>query len=1499
MNDRIMQEANGYAARRRRRHIWQKIMGVLAAVVVLATAYALILPAITMEKTGCTLPEHTHTPECWTKIEQDPTPVCTLESLQLHRHTASCLNENGDPVCGESDFVVHTHDSSCYDADGRRWCPLPEIKTHTHGASCYAPAEEAHVHDESCYSMERGALICTEPEREPHAHDESCYEEHQNRICTLEESEGHRHADGCYDESGALICELEESDGHRHTDACYETVRELVCGLEETEGHQHTDACYEQNPVLTCTLSTEPAEPQLICNREEIRLHTHTSACYDRQGARICGMQEVLEHVHSDACFASSEDELTCTIPEGAGAHAHGESCYNEAGELICGLEESEGHRHGATCYGTWELTCGLEEHSHSRDDAAKDNATPTPDASIAPEDTPESTIVPDDTPVPEDTPAPDDTPVPEDESTLSPDASIAPEGDSALDGADALLPDADSADAIMSGRLNLSLKYGDSKAQSEHPDGVSYSVTTPLTSFLCIEPQELTDDLTDVTVTLSVPKQYVRPNSLTIPDFTTSSASAYEMIPLHEDGDSYVVGIHFSVYDKTQALTLPFLLNFLDNTVPDNYVLPVTGSIAYGDTTARTEPNLYRPQYEPWEITKFVNTNNLSSFGNDGAEAVVTPQEPDGNPYLDDLTYIDFQFLVCTRIYGTTIYYQTDERRDVCSMTLTDTLPTYTDVSGNSRIAKFDPERNPGWTLSEDGTTISRTYTGENTLSILKQIREDVIHLQFPGLPFKKGADGFLIADLTNSVHMDAIPTREAEGETRPTADDSLLFRLTSKSGTEGRFTKGATKGDIYDGNSYKANEYPWELHLYNEHPQPLEHIVIQDREIVEDGKTVVAGLDKRLKFTRLEFRSGASILPEGKTYADIVDHVTAWYADGGTESYTLSGPNNSGNFTVTFDADRICEGYEVVFKDDYAMELNGSVSLYAYTVYRDPQNTHVDETDEAKNLYANGARSVNWQEDGEGSRTYFFLSSSDRYKMLPYTEELRIIKNTGGNEVGNTVGSSFFYVFNLSGSLLEPEVKQYENLRIIDLLPPELSYTSISLGKELFGNLNKFRPEIIENYHNSGRTALIFPFKAEDLKEYWKTNSGAPITIHVRINGDAKPGTVRNYVYVVGDNLDEYTGATGGTEDIYDLNDNGRTDDKIACGYSDAIIVAAESLYAEKFIAPAGSSNWTKQGLNVKVGSAFDYLLKVTNDMSGEYTGLIVYDALPNIGDMDVFKTNARQSEFPVRLRGAITPPAGYQVYYTTSPDALTKSMDEMLADDSLWVSSVSDYSSVTAFKLVADEGAKLGAHSSFEARIPVCAAGELSEESMALLAGKSASHLDAINDFGFKTAETTNVMESNTVWARIPFAEFTLKKVDAQTGDALRGAVFTLTDANGDVVQTQTSNDSGLLRFSDLTEGHYTLAETRVPSGYRDAHIAIDVDIEQNAITLDYKITFSGAFAGSGTAADPLVIENQTGHELPQTGGPGVLPFYIAGALLIAAALLLARRRAITGR
>ena len=586
----------------------------------------------------------------------------------------------------------------------------------------------------------------------------------------------------------------------------------------------------------------------------------------------------------------------------------------------------------------------------------------------------------------------------------------------------------------------------------------------------------------------------------------------------------------------------LPFTLSFLDDVVPDNYRLPVTVSVSGGDAAA---PTIYRPLYKDWEIQKFVNSNRLDAFGKDGAEVVVTPQEEGGNPYLDDPTYVDFAFIVNK--------YTNDQcgladLRDACSVTLTDTLPTYTDRNGVSRIAVFDADQNPGWTL---------------------------------------------MAELSNSVVLTAIPSGEAPGETHPEADDPLRFRLTTDPTTQGKFTKGAEKGDIYDVEVYKTNPYPWSLALSNGKSQPLRHIVIQDRTIVEDGET----------------------------------------------------------------------------------------------------------------------------------------------------------------------------------------------------------------------------------------------------------------------------------------------------------------GDKIAYAFSDATIIAAQSMYAEKFIAPAGSDSWSKQGLLVKAGSDFDYLLEIVNETAAVHTGLTVYDTLPRIGDPNLFGASGRGSEFPVRLRSAITPPEGYTVYYTTSPEVYTHSMEEMV-DSDIWTTSVTDYASVTAFKLVAGEGTVLAGNSTFRVRIPVCAPKAFDEDSMALLRAKvdqdqasgTVSWLQAVNAFGFRTVQTPTVKEANTVWARVCFAGFCVKKVNGATQAALPGAEFTLTDAAGTVVGTAVSDADGRLQFRELTEGAYTLAETKVPDGFLDTHISVTVTITQNPVTLAYSVTFSGDHTGLGTSADPLCIENHGAFVPPKTGGRGTAAFYIPGAFLLLSAAAL---------
>lgn len=339
MKKDALQGAEKYTKAHQRKKRWYRVVTGLACVVVFCTVYALILPAITMEKGACEIPEHTHSEACYTQVTSATRtePVCTIESLNLHQHDDTCYDSEGNLTCGYADFVVHQHDSACYDENGNLWCPLPEIETHEHTGSCYAVPEtdapEVHTHTDDCYTVERGELICTESTKPAHVH-----------------------TDDCYTETSALVCE----EDHEHTERCYETTRELTCGDTEEPVHQHTDQCYEQIKTLICELPTEPAEeaepaePELICEEKEIILHTHEPyespedpGCYDDDGNLICGKIQVLEHQHTDACFE--------TVEEPADTEA-----------LTCTLPEDEKHTHTALCYGTWELTCDMEEHTHT-----------------------------------------------------------------------------------------------------------------------------------------------------------------------------------------------------------------------------------------------------------------------------------------------------------------------------------------------------------------------------------------------------------------------------------------------------------------------------------------------------------------------------------------------------------------------------------------------------------------------------------------------------------------------------------------------------------------------------------------------------------------------------------------------------------------------------------------------------------------------------------------------------------------------------------------------------------------------------------------------------------------------------------------------------------------------------------------------------------------------------------------------------------------------------
>lgn len=217
-----------YTAAYRRKKKWMKAITCLAAVVVFCTVYALILPAITLDKD--------HILQC---------------SHTVHQHNNECYNEDGALKCGYADYVVHTHQGDyCYDENGNLVCELPEVKGHQHDASCYEEQstlvcgkEESsgHMHDESCYTRVQGDLICTDEE---HEHTDECYAWTEELTCGKEEGEGaHQHSDECYKTNHVLICEEKEGVLHQHSADCYDENGNLTCGMLQVEEHQHSDAC--------------------------------------------------------------------------------------------------------------------------------------------------------------------------------------------------------------------------------------------------------------------------------------------------------------------------------------------------------------------------------------------------------------------------------------------------------------------------------------------------------------------------------------------------------------------------------------------------------------------------------------------------------------------------------------------------------------------------------------------------------------------------------------------------------------------------------------------------------------------------------------------------------------------------------------------------------------------------------------------------------------------------------------------------------------------------------------------------------------------------------------------------------------------------------------------------------------------------------------------------------------------------------------------------------
>ena len=1010
-------------------------------------------------------------------------------------------------------------------------------------------------------------------------------------------------------------------------------------------------------------------------------------------------------------------------------------------------------------------------------------------------------------------------------------------------------------------GALDVTLLYGD---KQEHPGGMAYNTSDTMSGYIQITPKNLTTDLDDVVVNLVLPGKYL--DEVNVPEF--NSSSQHDAPTVTKVGDDYHVSLHFTNYQKSEVLTLPFIAKFKLGFPPTNYSMDITGTLNINGAETALNSITWKPQYKDYTLTKFVNQNYDATMSRDYAEAspgIVTGA--DGKKYIEKATSVPFAFL----LDGMRGQYN-GSYRQLESATITDKLPTYTDKDGKTRTAVLDTEKSEGWVDNGDGT-VSKTFVADananpqNYHSDLMQKIQDksFLYLKFPDLVMEKDQtlEDVLVKDLTNTASVVGIPAERGDGEPDVTAEDSLIFRLTSRDlEGKGAFAKQAD-GNVYDSTDYKAANYKWLLKYNNTTPFAQKNVVFYDEQV-----------DSRLKFTKIEYaRMMIGIYGNGPLINQYVKRIILTMEDGSTKEIQPEADKDGfGNIDLTKYGTVV--GWRLEMKDDFELPSGQGIYISTYTAFKDPEKTHIDQNDESKNAYENTGR-ITYKTQSGADRDQ---SAKWQFKLLPLTENVELTKNTDYNNVQFTDGKTIRFALSANNVRLDPG-KDYKDLRVIDLFDPNTLDIDFKYLDQYFdkNNTRFYAPwyksyEVIENYHNSGRSALIIHLdQKEFIKRSLETGGKANLPfIYTKLKGKADGGTFTNHIYLAGEGLWDLETANPNrvAVDSYDLNNNGSTTDKIPHAESNYTIVAAEGIYARKFIAKNDDlSDASTVTRTFKPGETFNYKLTIKNNTDNPVENTVIYDVLPKVGDVNTLDASARKTEYTVSLRGPVTAPEGWTVYYTTDTTVTASTMAQA-ADKDIWSADVTDFSKVTGIKVVANEGTTIGARSQVDVAVPVVNPSELTDQVKQLMLERTEDNKDnggrsgvvqAHNQFGYRAKGHEGNRESNTVTSQIFAASFHVKKVDKDdTSKGLAGAEFTLSDATGAVLATQVSDKDGDLAFTTLTEGTYTLKETKAPNNYKLDETEHAVVVTYDADQQLYHVTIDGEATGS--KASPKVIANE---------------------------------------
>ncbi len=884
----------------------------------------------------------------------------------------------------------------------------------------------------------------------------------------------------------------------------------------------------------------------------------------------------------------------------------------------------------------------------------------------------------------------------------------------------------------------------------------------------------------------------------------------------LNPDG-TITIRLDLNKVDSTTTASFPFTVKFKNRVTPNGYSIEPKITLYSGETNnpdaVEASGSLkMETKTLPPSIKKYVFSNSNDAYSQDNIDVYAgVSNEASGEHITSNIQDITFQYAMNTWQPGGRNSNDIDRARsrEYDSIVLTDTLPSYTDVNGNIITAKFDPLKNPGWALSVDGKTVTKTITATEFGAYSdagRLVSDEKLVLTFEGAPF---------GQKVNTIKADVSINEKSSYETNPTVSDDIKFNLTNDVRLpNGMFDKRLVSSRnvlLEAGQNHLLTSY-FRLYVTNKTSLPMSNIVISDTKF--DSEFYMQRLSGDSSKIKAVYGIKADGTKELITLSfSTIDSQTSAAVANQVDQVTNHGASPSDQPKI----DPVYKALEIQLKDDFKLMPGQALTYDVLMGLNNPYNIEKDISP-SKQAYNEAKLNFALNYSDGSQKTYDLGPVKDFATLIPKTEQITMAKYAIGNYQG-TVGERIRYQIDLDlGQLFK--TRKIKNASIVDLLPAGVRF--ISTGD----TLDKYT--LVDNYLNSGRQAIIFNLGDLDLSKMPSTFIRK--NVNVEINDKAIPTNRatddknnKNYAYFTGDNLDDLVKnnkiTTPNTlKDFFDVNGNGDKQEKIIGAERDITVNLPSEIRSLKWIRKEGQTAWIPTGIDIPYNQNFEYNLSTENYGDSLINKLTVYDRLPYNGDKN-------SSQFENTLRSAIKVPDGFTAYYRT--DSATGTPEEEAKSDK-WVTSVDDYSKVTAIKVVMKEGTKIQSGSTIDIIVPMTSPKKVNND----LNTKS-----AINSFYTSRDGEESFGETNKVYDRLPQ---TLKvKKTWVNGKLDKISVQVYRESNKDFV----------VKSADLTKDNdYSYEFNDLPGVDEKGNLISDYKVREvinssNASSEDYDTDISG--------------------------------------------------------